>query len=116
MNEQSNAPMSAGPNAPSSFFQIWINALTKPNEQTYAAIATSPDASPGKAYLWVFFAALINFAISIGIQTMYLGISEGSQDGGLASMLGGSILALLCAVPVLAGLQLLGFMIITAIV
>ncbi len=33
-NQMSNAPMmSAGP---TSIFQTWINALTKPNEQTYA--------------------------------------------------------------------------------
>lgn len=114
MNEQSNAPMSPVPGGPTSFFQVWMNALTKPNEQTYAEIAASPDASPGKAYLWVFLAALVNFSIAFVIQALFMGF--GGQSEEITSMLGGSAIALICAVPVLAGLVVLGFMIITGLV
>jgi len=114
MNEQSNAPMSPVPGGPTSFFQVWMNALTKPNEQTYAEIATSPDASPGKAYLWVFLAALVNFSIAFVIQALFIGF--GGQSEEITSMLGGSAIALICAVPILAGLQVLAFMIITGVV
>ena len=114
MNEQSNTPMSPVPNASDSVLQTWMAALTKPNEQTYAEIANSPGASPGKAYLWVFIAALVNFSIAILIQAVVAGASGQVND--LQNMLGGSAIALICAVPVLAGLAVLSFMISTGLI
>ena len=60
-NQMSNAPMT--PSAPTSFFQTWINALTKPNERTYAEMAASPQAKAMTAYLWVFIGFLIEFVL-----------------------------------------------------
>ena len=115
MNDQMNTPMSPDPSSDSaSFVQVWMKALTKPNEQTYAEIASSPGASPGKAYLWVFLAALVNFLIAIIIQALFSGF--GGQSGELQNMLGGSMIALICVVPVLAGLAVLVFMITTGII
>ena len=115
MNDQMNTPMSPVPSSGStSFVQVWMQALTKPNEQTYAEIASSPEASPGKAYLWVFLAALVNFLIAIVIQALFSGF--GGQSAELQNMLGGSMIALICVVPVLAGLAVLAFMITTGIV
>lgn len=109
-----NAPISPAPSSPTSFLQVWMNAITKPNEQTYAGIAASPDASPGKAYLWVFLATLINFSIAVAIQMLFQGFSGQSEE--IRNMLGGSAIALICIVPVLAGLAVLSFMIITGLV
>ena len=50
-DQMSNAPMMPG--APTSFVQMWINALTKPSEHTYAEIAASPNAKATTAFLWV---------------------------------------------------------------
>ncbi len=114
MNDPMNAPMSPQPSVSSSFFDVWMNALTKPNEQTYAEIATSPGASPGKAYLWIFLAALVNIFISFLIQAIFLGSSGQMSD--YRDMLGGSMIALICIVPVLAGVAVLAFMISTGLV
>ena len=114
MNDQMNTPMSPAPSGATSFFQIWVNALTKPGEQTYAEIASSPDASPGKAYLWIFLAALVNFVIAFAVQVLFLSFGGGNEE--FQSMFGASVIMLLCAVPVLAGLGVLGFMITTGLV
>ena len=49
----SNAPMPSSGGS-KSFFQVWIDALTKPNENTFAEIASSPNAKATTAYIWVF--------------------------------------------------------------
>lgn len=71
MNDVPNPPMPPPPPAPmmepprpTSMFQVWMNALTKPNERTYAEIAGSPRASSTNAFLWVFIATLVQFFFS----------------------------------------------------
>ena len=50
MNEQSNMPVMSA--TPEPFYQVWIKALTRPSEQTYAELAASPNAKANTAYLW----------------------------------------------------------------
>jgi Yip1 domain. len=109
-----NTPMAPIPNAPRSVVQVWRDALTKPNEQTYAELANSPDASPGKAYLWIFLASLVSVFVSVLVRVLVAG-SSGQADQ-LQSVFGGSMIALICVVPVAAGLAVLGFMITTGLV
>jgi thiosulfate reductase cytochrome b subunit len=66
MSEQSNVPMMSG--APEPIYQVWIKALTRPNEQTYAELAVSPQAKAGTAYMWYFVAALVSFLLSSLVQ------------------------------------------------
>ncbi len=108
-NQMSNAPMV--PAGSTSFFQTWTEALTKPNEQTYAAMATSPEASASKAYLWVFLASLVSFFISAIIQAVYLALTQNS-DRSTSSML----IGLVCGIPIAAGFSVLGFIIGTALI
>ena len=65
-NQMSNAPMMQS--APTSFFQTWINALTKPNERTYAEMAASPNAKAMTAYLWVFIGFVIELVLTFLFQ------------------------------------------------
>lgn len=111
MNEHSNAPIFDAPKE--QFYQVWMKGLTKPNEQTYAEIANSPDANPNKAYLWVFLTGLISF-LFVTIAVTLGGAS--SQYGDIGSMLGGTAITLLCAAPIGAALGVLGFAINAAIV
>ena len=39
--------------------QTWIRAVTGPNEETYIALRQRPDATLGKALIWVIIAAVI---------------------------------------------------------
>jgi Yip1-like protein len=108
-NQMSNAPVTPAGSTP--FFQTWVNALTKPSEQTYAAMATSPEASASKAYLWVFLTALISFFIGAVINAILISMN---QQGGSQS--NSSLIGLVCAVPIGAGLSVVGFMIGTGLV
>ena len=67
-----NMPVSNAPTPSSggskSFFQVWIDALTKPSEETFAEIASSPNAKATTAYIWVFVTALIELFFSFLIN------------------------------------------------
>ncbi len=88
MNDQMNTPMSSMPSGggPTPFYQVWINALTKPNEQTFADIANSGNAKATTAYLWIFIGSLV--------QIFLCGNQRGG--GGIATRLIGAI----CGAPV----------------
>jgi uncharacterized membrane protein len=113
MNELPNTPISGEmPPAPEAFYQVWIKAVTKPNEQTYADLAASPDATPNKAYLWVFLTSIVSvffvmLAASFGSTSQY-GIDMGSA-------LGSSAIALICGAPIGAAIGVLFFAIDIAI-
>jgi len=110
-NQMSNAPMMSG--GPKSFIQVWMDALTKPNEQNYADMAAAPGASAGKAYLWVFLTSLVSYFIIALVQFAVVGLggnAHGSRD------LTTSLVSLICAIPIGAGFVVLGFMIGTALV
>jgi len=98
MNELSNAPMYDGaPPAPEPFYTTWIKAVTKPNEQTYAEIGASPDATPGKAYLWVFLASLVSYFFIMGISMIFSAAQYGTD-------LTTALIGIVCAVPIVAAI------------
>ena len=110
MNEPSNAPMfDAAPSTPEPFYQIWIKAVTRPNEQNFAEIANSPDANPNKAYLWMFLVGLVTSFLSVTVNLIF-NSSQYSFDGSVG------VVSVICAVPVGAGLSVLFFAIGVAIV
>ena len=112
MNEQMNAPMSSMPSDPTPFYQVWINALTKPNEQTFVEIANSAQAKASTAYLWIFgsslvqifLTALVQGAMMSSMMTQFGG--NGNQfSGGIGSRLVGAI----CGGPIGAAIVTLFF-------
>ncbi len=113
----SNAPMMETGQMP--FFQMWIDALTKPKEETYAAIAASPRARATTAYLWVFLASIISSVVALIVQGALIR-SRLSEAGVGAERLGGGAgaiaITLLCGTPILAVLGTLAFAIWVALV
>lgn len=119
----SNAPMSSGGGS-KPFYQVWIDALTKPNEQTFVEIASSPNAKATTAYLWVFIGYLVEFFLSalvrgatLGsyrslLQQYGLGNGGGLGGGGIVTTL---ILAI-CGGPILAVIATVFFAVWTAII
>lgn len=118
MSEFSNEPV-APSSSSTSFFQTWITALSRPNEQTYAALANSPEANANKAYLWVFLAALVNFFFAALVQgaVMRNMLQQFGQDADfLSNGVGGGFVAALCGAPLSAAFSVLFFAITVAIV
>ncbi len=102
----------------SSFFQIWIDALTKPSEQTFAAIASSPKAKAMTGYIWVFVASLVGSFLSL-ISEGALLRSQLTQAGVGAEQVrgtGGVIATLICGAPIAALIGTILFAILVALV
>jgi hypothetical protein len=102
-NEMPNVPMT--PTGPTSFFQTWVPALTKPSEQTYASIAGSPNAKASTAYLWVFISSLVASFISLIAQGALIRerlAASGFNSGRFGNGIGGIVITLLCGTPIVA--------------
>ena len=112
MNEQPDAPML--PDRPQPMFQTWINALTKPKEETYAQIAASPQAKTSTALLWVFVASLIQSFIVFLMQGVLM--RQMMQGSGLENQMGTGLVSVICGAPVLAAISVVLFAAFTGVV
>jgi len=118
----SEAPMPESPmtpTSPPSFFQTWVDALTKPREETYAGIAASPNAKAMTGYLWVFLTSIVSSLITLLVQGSTIrsqlgqaGLGEQQFGGGFGAV----AVTLLCGTPIAAVLGAVFFAIFAAIV
>lgn len=121
MNEQSNAPLPSMPSGPTPVYQVWMNALTKPNEQTFVQMAASPNAKSTTALLWVFlgslvssfFASLVQGPIMRQMMQQYGG-NDQFQFGGVGA--GGTLIRAICGAPIAAVISVVIFAAIVGIV
>lgn len=122
MNDQMNAPMSSMPSGgPQAAFQIWMNAVTKPNEQTYAEMAASPNAKLTNALLWVFIGSLVSAFFASLVQGVAMrqilqqyGGDQFPQLGG--GGIGATLIRIVCGAPIAAVISVVLFALVTAIV
>jgi hypothetical protein len=114
----SNEPMSSGGGGGSmSMFQIWIAALTKPNEQTYAMIASQPNAKATTAYLWVFVGYLVEFFLTFLVSGgRYSGMLSQYGGSGLGNGIVGTLVMAVCGGPIFAVITTIFFAIWVAII
>jgi hypothetical protein len=118
MDQQSNVPMMPGP--PEPFYQVWIRALTKPDERTFSDLAMSPNAKAGAAYLWYFLGSTVNFLLASLVPNPMLNqlIQEYSSGSGQQidpSAFAGSAIAAICGAPIVGAISTLFFAIGVAI-
>jgi hypothetical protein len=118
MNEEMNTPISPEPAGFSSWLSTWMEAITKPNEQTYAKIASSSNAKTTTAFLWVFVGSLINFFVVSLMQGAIM--SQMVQNFDLQGFPGNgtsfSLVSVLCGAPVGAVISVLFFAAFTGVV
>ena len=113
MSQLDNTPIMQNGSA-EPFYQIWIKALTKPNENTYAEIGNSPNAKATTAYLWVFLCSLVASFFSIIVQQITLG-SRLSQDGSSRGI-GAIALIVICGTPIAAAVGTVFFALFVALI
>ena len=125
MNEQSNAPMTPGSAGVSGWITTWMNAVTKPNEQTFATMAEHPDAmNPNRALTWVLLAGTASAIINGVLQAILELAGLSAQTAGLADLFGGSanrgvafsVGVAICASPIAGAVGALFFAITVGII
>jgi len=119
MNDMSNTPVM--PAGPKPFFQVWMDALTKPNESTFAQMANSPSAKATTAYLWIFIGYVINFFLSSIVQnqsvrTLLEKYGGSGVGAGVGSGIAGRLVVAVCGAPIAALIATLFFAIGVAII
>jgi hypothetical protein len=112
MNEQFNMPVM--PPASEPVFQTWMRALTRPNEQTYAAMAASPNAKASTGYLWYFIGSIVQFLLASLVQgaVMRNMMSNYSDQFDI----GNPLITILCGAPLAAVVSTVFFAIGAAVV
>jgi hypothetical protein len=127
MNEPSNAPLSASPADAgiAGWVSTWMTAVTKPNEQTYAALAEHPDArTNNRAFTWVFLAGTASALISGVLQAILELAGFPSQSPSWGEMFGRSAAqggmvsfgVAICASPIAGAIATLFFAIAIGII
>ena len=118
MNELPNMPVT--PAAPESVFQNWIRALTRPTEENFASMATSPRAKASTGYLWYFIASIVQVLLASIVQgTITQNPIFQNYFPGIADQytnMGSPLLRILCGAPIGAVVSTIFFAIGTAIV
>lgn len=110
MNDMPIAPIPES--RPESAVQVWQKALTKPSEETFAEIASSPNAKASTGYLWMFVAYLIQIFLAALVQNRLFstyanqyGFGDVFANRGFGSVLFGAI----CSAPIGAAVGTLFF-------
>lgn len=108
MNEQGNIPTSPEPAGVAGWFSVWMQAVTKPNEQTFAGLAASAGGKLSIAFLWVFLGSLVTtfFASLVQGQMMRQMMQQFQQMGmdvpNIPVSAGNSFISAICGAPVAA--------------
>jgi hypothetical protein len=119
MSEQMNAPMLPPPSGVSEWFSVWRDALTRPNELTYARIAQSPNAKMTTAFLWIFIGSLISSLLALpaqGAVMRQIMQNSGLGDQGFPTVGGGSIIGVICGAPIAAVISVVMFAVVVGVV
>jgi len=98
-----------------------MDALTKPNESTFAQMANSPSAKATTAYLWIFIGYVINFFLSSIVQnqsvrTLLEKYGGSGAGAGVGSGIAGRLVVAVCGAPIVALIATLFFAIGVAII
>ena len=123
-----STPPSPGKPGLAGWFNVWIKAITQPNEQTFVDITEHPDMSARTAYIWVFIAGTFSGIIQAIAQAISTatGLNAFSQIPGLeqyfpqTSGVGGfafgALVGGICAAPFVGLLSVLFFALLVAII
>lgn len=109
MNEQSNIPLSPEPAAGvAGWFSTWLEAVTKPNEQTFANFAAAASGKLSIAFLWVFLGSLATSFIATLVQRpmmrqmVQMFRQMGVDVPNIPVSAGSSFVSAICGAPVMA--------------
>ncbi len=125
----SNMPVMDSKPGPAGWFQVWMKAVTKPNEQTFVEITESPNATSKTAFLWVFIAGTISMILQAILQAIYAATGTVPQmpipgleqympasGGGDVTSAGITLVTSLCASPFVGLLSIVFFALFVAVI
>ncbi|MHC1782521.1 MAG: YIP1 family protein [Anaerolineaceae bacterium] len=112
MSEESMEPAPSQPAESLTWFDTWIQAVTRPSVATFERIVRDPKASTTRAFLWVFITSLIGYAFIMAGQMAFGGSTGAAMLGGRSNLGGGEALMIfLCQTPIMAVLSIVGLVI-----
>ena len=93
--------MMAGSGAPRPFYQVWMDAVTKPRSETYSSMASAPSATATTAFIWIVLVSLVELIVSALVSSATQKMMQ--QISGLPQFnrggLGFGLISIVCGVP-----------------
>lgn len=101
-----------------SFLQIWYLALIRPSEDAYQAISSDSTASVSRAIIWLALTGLASSTLTLIARFGQLGnlIAEYSDRLDVGTLAIGSASVLLCLIPVLTIIGVVGLVVYAGII
>ncbi len=97
-----------------TIIQLWQSALTEAREATYVRIAALPEATAGRALVYIFLGSLVAGAVNmVSSFGTFVSMWGGNNLG--SDMLGIGAAMLACGVPLLGVIGAIGFYIFTGL-
>ena len=93
---------------PQAWFEVWIKALTKPAEETYQEIISSPSANIYTGVIWILAALIVQVFFALASNIIW---GEVSSEYSIAA--GGSIVLAIFCFPIIAVFTLAIYLVIT---
>jgi len=108
-------PISA-PREALPWYRAWWQAVARPNVAAYEDLIARPDVTTGKAVLWVFLSALAGWFLAAPLLLAFgLPSAFNTQASGLGREITSLGVGLMCVLPVLSVLNVLGLLILTGL-
>jgi hypothetical protein len=103
----------------SAWLSTWREAITRPNEQTFARIAQSPQAKSTTALLWIFLTSLLSSFLASLVQGVMVRQLLQNSDFGVDQFGAGAanpLVATICGAPIAAVISTVLFAVFVGIV
>jgi hypothetical protein len=109
MSAEPMEPLPASSAETFTWFDIWIQAVTRPSVATFEKIGRDPKASTTRGFLWVFITSLVGYAFIMAGQMAFGGPAGASMFGGQSNLEPVQMLVIFaCQTPIIAGLSIVG--------
>jgi hypothetical protein len=100
---ESTPPVSSPEPSPQAWYEIWLYALIHPSTGTFQTIAAHPNATAGRAHIWVAAATaggyVVAIVVGIPLQSV-LGLAGGqSAASSVTTAVTGSLGGIFCILP-----------------
>lgn len=98
-----------------SWAEVWTAVLTRPNQNTYHELLDDPQATPRRAYIWVYLSSMLTAVVAtlVILNSAEFAAALSQTELGMvdpSSLTGTLLMSILCTAPFASGIALLIFM------
>jgi hypothetical protein len=111
-----NTPQTSNSEERLAFYQVWLRAVTQPKPETFQDLANRPDATLGRAFLWIALVSIVTYIIGVIVNLLVSAIFQTpsiyqqlfSSGSSAFAGIGAMLLPMICGVVITPLLSIAG--------